>query len=82
MDDVRGLRWADLDAFGYFRVAIADLPGKAIQFEVGPPEGGLDPASDSALLRECFATLTPLTSVEPASYPESELPDLADLVSG
>lgn len=68
--DVQGFRWADLDEFGYFRVAVADLPGKSLQFEVGAPDSGLDPASDTALIREGFATLTPLTTVEPSPFPE------------
>ncbi|CAN5893324.1 5'/3'-nucleotidase SurE [soil metagenome] len=73
---VRGIRWADLDAFGYFRLAIADVPGRSVQFEVGPPEDGLDPGSDTALVREGFATLTPLTTVEPAAFPAEAPPTL------
>ncbi len=69
--EVRGIRWADLDEFGHFRLAIADVPGRSVQFEVGPPEDGLDPGSDSALVRQGFATLTPLTTVEPAPFPTS-----------
>lgn len=75
LSEIRALKWADLDEFGYFRVAIADIPGQQLQFEVGAPDSGLDPASDTALLREHFATLTPLTSVEPSAFPESG-PDL------
>lgn len=74
--ELKGLRWADLDEFGYFRVAIADIPGQRLQFEVGSPDSGLDPASDTALLREGFATLTPLSSVEPTTFPEGPGPDL------
>jgi len=70
LEEVRGFRWADLDEFGYFRVAMADLQGKSLQFEVGAPDSGLDPASDTALLREGFATLTPLTTVEPSPFPD------------
>ena len=51
-------------------VAMADLQGKSLQFEVGAPDSGLDPASDTALLREGFATLTPLTTVEPSPFPD------------
>lgn len=69
--DLKGLRWADLDEFGYFRVAIADLPGQRLQFEVGAPDSGVDPASDTALLSYGFATLTPLTTVEPTAFPDS-----------
>lgn len=73
---VRGVRWADLDEFGYFRVAIADVPGRLLQFEVGPPEVGLDPASDTAQVRAGFATLTPLSTVEPAPFPSYRPPQI------
>lgn len=72
--ELRGLRWADLDEFGYFRVAIADMPGQTVQFEVGPPDQGLDPGSDTALVLGGFATLTPLSTVEPAPFPSRPLP--------
>jgi 5'-nucleotidase len=72
--ELRGLRWADLDRFGYFRVAATDAPGERLQFEVGSPESGLDPASDTALLADGFATLTPLNSVEPAPFPDAPPP--------
>lgn len=74
--ELKGLRWADLDEFGYFRVAIADIPGQRLQFEVGAPESGLDPISDTALLQEGYATLTPLSSVEPSPFPDGPLPGL------
>lgn len=74
VSDLRGVRWADLDEFGYFRVAMADFPGKRVQFEVGAPDSGLDPGCDTALLRDGFATLTPLTSVEPAAFPDDSRP--------
>src|SRR5690606_14775189 len=75
LSDLKGLRWAELDEFGYFRVAIADLPGQRLQFEVGAPDSGVDPASDTALLGYGFATLTPLTSVETTPFPAG-IPDL------
>lgn len=76
LPEVKGLRWADLDEFGYFRVAVADIPGQRLQFEVGAPDSGLDPASDTALLREGYATLTPLSSVEPTAFPEDHGPGI------
>lgn len=76
IEELRGVRWADLDEFGYFRVAIADVPGRTVQFEVGAPDSGLDPGSDVALLREGFATVTPLTTIEPAGYPTTALPQI------
>lgn len=74
IDDVRGVRWADLDVFGYFRVAATDDPGERLQFEVGPPEAGLDPASDTALVSGGYATVTPLATVQPAAFPDSPPP--------
>lgn len=68
------IRWADLDEFGHFRVAMADVPGRTLQFEVGVPAEGLDPGSDSAMLRQGCATLTPLTGVEAAAFPPDAPP--------
>ena len=81
-EEIRGVRWAELDEFGYFRVAVADYdlerlqfeiaaePGS--QFEVGGSEAGHDPTTDTALCREGYITLTPLTSVEPAGIPDTD----------
>lgn len=74
--ELKGLRWADLDEFGYFRVAIADIPGQRLQFEVGSPDSGLDPASDTALLQDGYATLTLLSSVEPTAFPDGPAPTI------
>jgi len=67
--EVRGARWADLDSFGYFRVAIADLPNERLQFELRGSSGGVDPGSDTALCQQNYLTLTPLSSIEPAPFP-------------
>lgn len=75
-EDLLGVRWADLDEFGYFRVAIADVPGRRVQFEVGAQDATLDPGSDTALLSEGFSTLTPLTTVEPAPFPSYRPPQI------
>lgn len=71
------IRWADLDEFGHFRVAIADVAGRTLQFEVGAPSEGLDPGSDAAMLRNGCATLTPLTGVEAAAFPTDPPPSTA-----
>jgi hypothetical protein len=57
---VRGLRHAELDDFGYFRVATLDETGQKLEFEVlsendSPPQG-----SDTWLLRQGYATITAL----------------------
>lgn len=68
--EVRGARWADLDNFGYFRVAVADITGERLQFEVGGSGAGQDPASDTYLCNNNYITLTPLASIEPAPFPD------------
>ena len=68
-EEPRGFRWADLDEFGYFRVATADMDAERLVFEVTTPDSGLDPASDTALCREGYLTLTPLSTVEPTPFP-------------
>jgi 5'-nucleotidase len=71
--EVRGLRRAGLDRFGYFRVAVADERGQKIEFEVSSEHDGPPPPdSDTALLRERFATITPLAPLIAAS---AGLPD-------
>jgi 5'-nucleotidase len=69
IEEVEGIHWADLDDFGYFHVANADVTDHKLQFVVGSPSAGIDPASDTALCQKNFVTLTPLTTVEPAPFP-------------
>jgi 5'-nucleotidase len=73
--DVRGLKWADLDAFGHLQVAVADVPGANLGFEVRGSSSGLDPASDTALCLGGFATLT-LLSLEPRPFPQTRAEDI------
>lgn len=78
--DVRGSKWAALDEFGYFRVAMADHEEELLSFqvskrpggqvEVGGSEAGRDPATDTALCYAGYVTITPLTAVEAAPRPE------------
>ena len=49
IDEINGIHWADLDDFGYFRVANADVVDRKLQFVVGSSSAGTDPASDTAL---------------------------------
>ena len=59
LDQVLGLRSAELDRFGYFRVAAADESGQKLEFEVSVERGA--PAaegSDSWLLQQRYATIT------------------------
>lgn len=68
--DLRGTKWADLDNFGFFRVAVADFTGERLQFEVGGSGAGEDPACDTYLCNNNYITLTPLAPIEPAPFPD------------
>ena len=70
--DLRGVRWADLDDFGHIRVAIADVPGEKLEFEVRGSGAGLDQATDTALCLEGNVTLTLLSTISPAPFPPEE----------
>lgn len=76
LSQVRGIRWADLDAFGHLQVAIADIPGARLEFEVRGSASGMDPASDTALCLEGWVTATLLSSVEPQPFPPVEPSDI------
>ena len=71
-DDVVGVHWADLDEFGYIRVASHDVDGDRLQFVVGPSEHRSDPGTDTVLCSEGYVTVTPLRTVEPAAFPDVE----------
>jgi 5'-nucleotidase len=68
--EINGIHWADLDDFGYFRVANADVVDRKLQFVVGSSSAGTDPASDTALVAKNFVTVTPLASIEPTGFPD------------
>jgi 5'-nucleotidase len=72
VDQVAGVHWADLDEFGYIRVATADVADRRLQFVVGAREGRSDPGSDTVLCSENYVTVTPLRTVEPAAFPDVE----------
>lgn len=69
-DEVTGVHWADLDEFGYIRVATAHEEDRRLQFVVGARDNVSDPGSDTILTMEGNVTLTPLASVEPAPFPD------------
>lgn len=70
--DVAGIRWADLDDFGHIRVAMADVPGERLEFDVSGSGTGLDPVCDSALCLAGNVTLTLLSPMNPAPFPPDE----------
>ena len=70
IDQIEGIHWADLDEFGYFRVATAAHAEEKLQFVVGPDSSGSDPSTDTYLLGKHLVTVTPLSTVEPAPFPD------------
>jgi 5'-nucleotidase len=72
LDEVRGIRWADLDQFGHFRVATADVATEKLQFEIAGSAAGLDPASDTASCHDGYVTATLLSGIEPQPFPDEE----------
>jgi len=68
--EINGIHWADLDEFGYFRVANADVEDRKLQFVVGSSSAGADPATDTALCAKNFVTVTPLSTIEPTAFPD------------
>jgi 5'-nucleotidase len=69
--EMRGVKWADLDAFGYFRVATA--ADTELQFEVRDASTEPEPGSDTALCLDGYATLTALSPIEQAATPRMNL---------
>jgi 5'-nucleotidase len=72
LTEVRGARWSDLDEFGHIRVAMADVPGERLEFDVRGSGSGLDPASDTALCLAGYVTLTMLSTINPAPFPPDD----------
>ena len=68
------LRWADLDRFGSFRVAVAERREAEVQLEYRATGTGheLDPDSDTALVDSGTATITALQAIR--AVPPDELP--------
>ena len=61
LDLIRGLHGAELDQFGYFRVAIANETGQKLEFEMSADrEATAAEGSDTWLLRQRYATITVL----------------------
>lgn len=81
LDEVVGVHWADLDEFGYIRVATHDVEGDRLQFIVRAKESRSDPASDTVLCSEGYVTLTPLRTVEPASFPDVGATEVFDSIA-
>ena len=76
LSEINGIHWADLDDFGYFRVANADVEDRRLQFVVGSSSAGTDPASDTALCAKGYVTVTPLSTIEPAPFPDLDVGEI------
>lgn len=61
---LRGVTWAGLDEFGYFRVATTDRPHERLSFGVAARDSGIDPKCDTARCLDGFVTLTALSAVD------------------
>ncbi len=70
-DEVKGIDWADMDEFGYFRVAVADLPGEKLQFEVVGERTGARGTDTAVCLdgRVAMTLLSPLERAEATDQP-------------
>ncbi|HEY8546127.1 MAG TPA: 5'/3'-nucleotidase SurE [Acidimicrobiales bacterium] len=65
-DRVRGVRWATLAPFGTVRTTVIQPVGPdggRLQMELRPHDEQLPPTSDTALIREGFATITRLAGI-------------------
>lgn len=63
--EVRGIEHAELDRFGYFRVAIADEGGQKLQFEMAAHEDREPrPGCDTWFIANGYATITVLRALE------------------
>lgn len=60
---IGGLRWARLDRFGSFRVAVAERKDTWVQMEYRSTGADLDPGSDTALLAAGYATVTAIEGI-------------------
>ena len=78
-DDVIGVRWARLAAFGSVRAAIAESGDGGLQFELRATGVVAPPDSDQGLIDAGFASLTTLVGVAEA-WP-SEAPGASDVSS-
>jgi 5'-nucleotidase len=78
IEEVQGLRCAELDKFGYFRVAIADEGGQKLEFELASEhDRESSPGCDTWLIRNRLATITELGNLTGA---RECLPDDADAI--
>jgi 5'-nucleotidase len=78
-EEVSGVRWARLAAFGAVRAAVADTPD-GVQFELRSVDHTPAPDSDTGLVAAGFAALTTIVGIAEA-WP-AELHDTPDVLEG
>jgi 5'-nucleotidase len=66
---IAGVTWAELDEFGYFRVATTNPTDARLSFGVSAKDAGRNPDCDTARCLAGYVTLTPLSSVEAQTVP-------------
>ncbi len=69
-DELRGVRWARLAAFGAVRAAIADAGDGVLQFELRATGATPPPDSDQGLCDAGYAAVTAITGIAEAWSPE------------
>jgi 5'-nucleotidase len=76
-EDIRGVRWARLAAFGAVRAAIGEIEGDGtLQIELRATNDQLPPDTDTALCDAGYATLTTIVGIAeswPAEQPEQDV---------
>jgi 5'-nucleotidase len=79
-DEVRGVRWARLAAFGAVRAAIGEVEQDgALQIELRATDEELPPDTDTALCEAGYATLTAIVGIAeswPSQQPRHEIAQL------
>ena len=78
-EQIKGIRWARLAAFGAVRAAIVPAESDGhLQIELRAVDDQLPPDTDTALLRDGFATLTTIVGIAEA-WPETLVqPEIAE----
>ena len=71
-DDVLGVRWARLAAFGAARAAIAETPDGRLQFELQATGATPPPDSDQGVVEAGYASITTIIGIAEAWPPELE----------
>ena len=79
-EDVLGVRWARLAAFGSVRAAVSDTGGGKLQFELRATGVAPPPDSDQAFVEAGYAALTTIVGVAEA-WPVPEADQTRDVTS-